>query len=460
MGQAIRFRQCMDRDPHANLRSISDVLMTSRVAFMLRAFSYPNYRLFFGGQIVSLIGSWISMTATSWLVYRLTGSAMALGVVGFAGQMPGFIMGPFAGAYLDRWDRHRVLVVTQTISMLQSFALAVLTFTGHITVPAIVALNAVQGMVNAFDMPARQAFLTTMISDREDLANAIALNSSMFNAARLVGPSIAGLMIATAGESWCFFVDGVSYMAVIIALVAMKDVRRMDRQEAHAGIVEHLLEGWRYVFGFRPIRSLILQLAWLCLVAMPFSVLMPVFADEILGGGPYTLGFLMGASGLGALSGALWLTTRKSVVGLGRVILIEHGRVRRRLDWICAVALVAAVARVHDDHRLRHDGADGVDEHRHPDDRRGGEARPRAELLHDGVSGDGAVRQPAGRLVIEPHRRTAHGRVERRSLHRDGGLVLRGNCPPSARWCVRFTCAWGSCRRSRRGCRRWKQTNE
>ncbi len=295
--------------------------MPSRVAFMLRAFSYPNYRLFFGGQIVSLIGSWISMTATSWLVYRLTGSAMALGVVGFAGQIPGFVMGPFAGAYLDRWDRHRVLVVTQTISMFQSFALAVLTFSGHITVPAIVALNAVQGMVNAFDMPARQAFLTTMISDREDLANAIALNSSMFNAARLVGPSVAGFMIATAGESWCFFVDGVSYMAVIIALIAMKDVRRIRRHEARAGIVEHLLEGWRYVFGFRPIRSLILQLAWLCLVAMPFSVLMPVFADEILGGGAYTLGFLMGASGLGALSGALWLTTRKSVVGLGRVIL-------------------------------------------------------------------------------------------------------------------------------------------
>lgn len=288
---------------------------------MLRAFSYPNYRLFFGGQIVSLIGSWISMTATSWLVYRLTGSPMALGVVGFAGQIPGFVMGPFAGAYLDRWDRHRVLVVTQTLSMLQSFALAALTFTGHITVPAIIVLNAVQGMVNAFDMPARQAFLTTMISDREDLANAIALNSSMFNAARLVGPSVAGLMIATAGESWCFFVDGVSYFAVIIALVAMKDVRRLDRPDVHPGIVEHLLEGWRYVFGFRPIRSLILQLAWLCLVAMPFSVLMPVFADDILGGGPYTLGFLMGASGLGALSGALWLTTRKSVVGLGRVIL-------------------------------------------------------------------------------------------------------------------------------------------
>lgn len=297
--------------------------MPSRVAFMLRAFSYPNYRLFFGGQLVSLVGSWISMTATSWLVYRLTGSPMALGVVGFAGQFPGFVMGPFAGAFLDRWDRHRVLVATQTLSMLHSFALALLTFTGHITVPAIVALNAVQGVVNAFDLPARQAFLPTMISDREDLANAIAMNSSMFNAARLVGPSIAGVMIATAGEAWCFLLDGVSYFAVIMALLAMKNVRRLDRPAAHPGIVEHLLEGWRYVFGFRPIRSLILQLAWLCLIAMPFSVLMPVFADEILGGGPHTLGFLMAASGLGALAGALWLTTRRSVVGLGRVILFN-----------------------------------------------------------------------------------------------------------------------------------------
>jgi MFS family permease len=295
--------------------------MAYRIAFMLRALSYPNYRLFFGGQFVSLIGSWISMTATSWLVYRLTGSAMALGVVGFAGQFPGFVLGPFAGAYLDRWDRHRVLVVTQIILMCQSFALAFLTFTGHITVPVIIALNAVQGLVHAFDMPARQAFLTTMITDRDDLANAIALNSSMFNAARLVGPSVAGVMIATAGETWCFFVDGVSYLAVIIALVAMKDVRRLDSPDTHTGIVEHLLEGWRYVFGFRPIRSLMLQLAWLCLVAMPFSVLMPVFADKILGGGADTLGFLMAASGLGALSGALWLTTRKSVVGLGRVIV-------------------------------------------------------------------------------------------------------------------------------------------
>jgi MFS family permease len=233
------------------------------------------------------------------------------------------VLGPFAGAYLDRWDRHRVLVVTQTVSMLQSFALAYLTFSGRITVPAIIALNAVQGLVNAFDMPARQAFLSTMITDREDLANAIALNSSMFNAARLIGPSIAGIVIAAWGEAWCFLADGFSYFAVIMALLAMKNVRLLNRPTAHVGMVEHVLEGWRYVFGFRPIRSLMVQLGWLCLVAMPFTVLMPVFADRILGGGPDTLGFLMTASGVGALTGALWLAGRKSVLGLGRLILIN-----------------------------------------------------------------------------------------------------------------------------------------
>jgi MFS family permease len=299
--------------------------MPSRVSFMLRAFSYRNYRLFFGGQIVSLIGSWISMTATSWLVYRLTGSTLLLGVVGFAGQFPGFIMGPIAGAYLDRWDRHKVLQITQAASMVQSFVFAALTLTGHITVPGIIILSAIQGVVNAFDMPARQAFVTTMITDKDDLANAIAMNSSMFNAARLIGPSIAGVIIVTAGEGWCFLIDGISYFAVLIALGAMRNVRQAARPRTKASMAEQLLEGWHYVFGFRPIRSLMLLLSFLCLVAMPFSVLMPVFADTILGGGPSTLGFLMTASGVGALAGALWLSTRRSVVGLGRVILVNTG---------------------------------------------------------------------------------------------------------------------------------------
>jgi MFS family permease len=291
---------------------------------MLRAFSYRNYRLFFGGQILSLIGSWISMTATSWLVYRLTGSSLMLGVVGFAGQIPGFALGPFAGAYLDRWNRHKVLVTTQAISMAQSFVLAGLTLSGHITVEAIIALNAVQGMVNAFDMPARQTFLVTMIEDKEDLANAIAMNSSMFNAARLVGPSVAGILIATSGEGLCFLVDGVSYLAVIIALVAMKGLKQPSMR-LDVKVTAQFLEGWRYVFGFRPIRSLILLLAFICLVGVPFSVLMPVFATDVLGGGPGTLGTLMTAVGCGALGGALWLASRKSVIGLGRIILLSTG---------------------------------------------------------------------------------------------------------------------------------------
>src|SRR6185436_3833389 len=198
--------------------------MPSRLAFMLRALRHRNYRLFFGGQVVSLTGSWITLTATSWLVYRLTGSALALGVVGFAGQFPGFITGAFAGAYIDRWDRHKLLLWTQGISMVQSFALAALTLTDHITVGAIIALNAVQGVVNAFDMPARQVFLVNMISDKEDLVNAIALNSSMFNAARLIGPSIAGVVIAASSEGTCFLIDGVSYFAVLIALLLMRDI--------------------------------------------------------------------------------------------------------------------------------------------------------------------------------------------------------------------------------------------
>ena len=289
---------------------------------MLRAFSYRNYRLFFVGQILSLIGSWISMTATSWLVYKLTGSALMLGVVGFAGQLPGFALGPFAGAYLDRWNRHRVLVTTQAISMVQSFALAVLTLTGHITVEAIIILNAIQGFVNAFDMPARQTFLVAMITDKEDLANAIAMNSSMFNAARLVGPSIAGIIIAASGEGMCFLIDGVSYLAVLVALLSMKNLHQ-PRTRRDLSVRAQFMEGWRYVFGFRPIRSLIMLLSFICLVGVPFSVLMPVFATDVLRGGPNTLGLLMTAVGSGALAGALWLASRRSVVGLGRIIMIS-----------------------------------------------------------------------------------------------------------------------------------------
>ncbi len=287
---------------------------------MIRALRYRNYRLFFGGQIVSLVGTWITTTATSWLVYRLTGSAFLLGVVGFAGQFPAFLLGPFSGIFVDRWNRHRLLVATQTISMLQSFALAALTLTGHITIEWVIALSVVQGCVNAFDMPGRQAFLLQMIENRQDLGNAIALNSSMVNVARLIGPSIAGIVIAAVGEGYCFLIDGFSYIAVIVSLLRMTMLQSATARAARAGAVQQFKDGFRYAFGFPPIRSIILLLALVSLVGVPYSVLMPVFATEVFHGGPHTLGFLMTASGCGALVGALWLAARKSVVGLGRVI--------------------------------------------------------------------------------------------------------------------------------------------
>jgi MFS family permease len=295
---------------------------TGSVAFMLRALRYRNYRLFFGGQIVSLVGTWITTTATSWLVYRLTGSAVLLGVVGFAGQFPAFLAGPFAGIFVDRWNRHRLLLVTQTISMLQSFALAALTLSGRITIRQIIALSIVQGIVNAFDMPGRQAFLIQLIENKADLGNAIALNSSMVNAARLLGPSIAGVVIAATGEGACFLIDGISYIAVIVALLNMRLVRLAESTRPRAGALQLFQEGFRYAFGFRPVRSIILLLALVSLVGIPYSVLMPIFAATIFHGGPYTLGFLMGASGCGALLGALWLAARKSVIGLGRIIAV------------------------------------------------------------------------------------------------------------------------------------------
>jgi MFS family permease len=295
---------------------------TAGIAFMLRALRYRNYRLFFGGQIVSLAGTWITTTATSWLVYRLTGSALLLGLVGFAGQFPAFLFGPFAGLFVDRWDRRRLLVATQTVSMLQSFALAALTLSGRVTIGAILVLNIVQGIVNAFDMPGRQAFLVAMIENRDDLGNAIALNSSMVNVARLLGPSIAGVVIAATNEGWCFLIDGVSYVGVIAALLSMRRLRTPRPDARRPGPRQQFIDGWTYAFGSRPIRSIILLLALVSLVGVPYSVLMPIFATTVFHGGPHTLGFLMGSSGCGALIGALWLATRKSVLGLGRIITI------------------------------------------------------------------------------------------------------------------------------------------
>jgi MFS family permease len=284
-----------------------------------RALSHRNYRLFFYGQGLSLIGTWITRVATSWLVYRLTGSAFLLGVVSFAGQIPNFILSPVAGVMADRWNLRRTLVITQIFSMLQSFALAALAFSHVISVRHVIALSVFQGIVNAFDTPARQAFAVDMVEGAQDLPNAIAINSMMFNAARLVGPMIAGLLIAAAGEGVCFLVDGVSYVAVIGCLLAMRVTPRAHRPE-HGAVWRHLREGVSYTFGFEPIRGLLLLVATASLLGMSYVVLLPMFAREILHGGAHTYGFLASASGVGALAGALYLATRPSVRGLGRVI--------------------------------------------------------------------------------------------------------------------------------------------
>jgi MFS family permease len=300
----------------------------SRLAAMLRAFRHRNYRLFFAGQLISLVGTFLTQVATVWLVYHITGNEWLLGVVGFASQIPMFVLAPFAGVWVDRWNRHRLIITTQTLAMLQSFALAGFTYfyidSPRVMVPGIVGLSLLQGLINAFDMPARQAFLVEMVADRADLSNAIALNSTMVHGARLVGPALAGFLIYYFGATWCFFLDAVSYIAVIISLTQMR-IQPRPRRPA-GSVLEQLHEGFLYVWGFAPIRVLLICMALISLTGMPaFSVLMPVFAT-FYGGearSSQLLGFLMGASGLGSLCGALYLASRRSVVGLGRVIALS-----------------------------------------------------------------------------------------------------------------------------------------
>jgi MFS family permease len=285
-----------------------------------RALRHRNYRLFFSGQSVSLIGTWLTRVATSWLIYRLTGSAVLLGVLGFAGQIPTFFLAPLAGVLVDRWDRYRVLLVTQILAMVQSALLAGLALAGVIDVWHVLALSVFQGLINAFDMPARQSMVVQMVEDRADLPNAIALNSSMVNLARLLGPAIAGVVIAAVGEGWCFFVDALSYVAVITSLLLMRIPPR-PRVARSTRVRSEMAEGFRYVRDSAPIRSVLLLLAVVSLMGVPYMVLLPVIAREVLGGGPGTLGTLTAASGLGALGSALYLASRRSVHGLDRIIV-------------------------------------------------------------------------------------------------------------------------------------------
>lgn len=289
---------------------------------VLRALGHRNYRLFFFGQSISLIGTWMQQTAVLWLAYRMTGSAFVPGLVTFCGQIPTFFLAPVFGVLTDRWNRHRTLVATQVLSMLQAVALFALTAVGGLTVWQLVLLSLMLGIINALDMPVRQAFLVEMVETRDDLSNAIALNSTMVNGARLLGPATAGFLIGWLGEWWCFLLNAVSFVPVVVALVAMH-VRTPEPRDGRPSVLEELREGVVYAFGFPPIREILLLLSLVSMGGMPLLVLMPVFASQILHGSAYTFGLLSAALGLGALVGGLLLAMRKSVLGLGRHVAMS-----------------------------------------------------------------------------------------------------------------------------------------
>lgn len=293
--------------------------LSSRFKTIFRSLKYRNYRLFFSGQSISLIGTWMQRIALPWLVYDLTGSAFLLGIVGFAGQIPTFILAPVAGVLTDTWSRYKVLVVTQIVSMILAGILAWLSLAGIIHIWSIIVLSIGLGCINAFDVPARHSFVIEMVEKKEDLGNAIALNSLMFNGARLIGPSVAGIMLAFTSEGVCFLINAVSYIFVIVSLLMMH-VPEKKAREKKVQILKDMKEGLNYTFGFAPIKYIILLLGLVSLMSSSYQVLMPVLAKEVLHGGSNTYGFLMAAAGFGALLGALYLASRETILKLGRII--------------------------------------------------------------------------------------------------------------------------------------------
>jgi MFS family permease len=328
--------------------NIAPVNPSSKLPAVFRAFKHRNFQLFFGGQIISLTGTWMQSVAQSWLVYRLTGSVALWCLIGFANQFPVFLLTSFGGAIADKYDRQRILVATQTCSMILASILAALTLTGNIAVWHLFVLASFAGVINAFDIPTRQSFVVDMVG-KEDLLNAIALNSSMFNGARIVGPAIAGILVSAVGEAWCFFGNAVSYIAVITGLLLM----RMTHKQivaSEGSAIEKIKEGFGFVIKTAPVRALLLLLGLVSLMGMPYAVLMPIFAEEILHGGVRGLGILMGASGSGALVAALVLASRKSIKGLGRWVAVSSGAFGAflilfsfsRSFWLSAAMLVPA----------------------------------------------------------------------------------------------------------------------
>jgi MFS family permease len=297
----------------------------TKLSSIFRSLHHRNFFLFFSGQGISLIGTWMQRIAMSWLVYRMTNSAFLLGFVGFASQFPIFVIAPLAGVLADHLNRRRILIITQALAMIQAFLLAFLVLTDKIEIWQVILLGALLGIVNAFDTPVRQSFVIDMVENKADLGNAIALNSSLVNAARLLGPSIAGILISLVGEGMCFLFNGVSYLAVILALLAMNIPLEKATQQSSDSIWDNLREGISYAFKSPPIRSILLLVALISLTGTSATVLMPVFAIQVLHGGPHTLGFLMASTGVGALFGAFFLASRPTAAGLGRWIFLAAG---------------------------------------------------------------------------------------------------------------------------------------
>ncbi|MBN2092179.1 MFS transporter [candidate division KSB1 bacterium] len=286
---------------------------------LLRALRYRNYRLFFMGQGISLIGTWMQNIAMGWLVYRLTNSGFLLGLISFSQSIPSFFLGPFAGVVVDRLNRRNLLILLQLLLMVQAIVLGILVIGNHIGVSSLIILSTFSGMVNAFDAPARQSFVLDLVERKEDLGNAIALNSSMFNGARLIGPSIAGFLIKAIGEGWCFIINGISFLAAVVALVLMHFKQQKLKNKSNH-FYEELKEGVKYSFEFTPIRTILIYTSIVSFVAMPYAVLLPIYAKDVIHGGPETLGFLMGAIGVGALVGAFFLASRHNINGTGQII--------------------------------------------------------------------------------------------------------------------------------------------
>jgi len=412
---------------------------------LARALAHRNYRLFFAGQGISLIGTWMQQVAMTWLVYRLTGQAIYLGVVGFCGQIPAFFLAPVAGVLMDRWNLRRTLLLTQTAAMLQAFALWGLDAGGVLQVWHVIALSMTSGLINAFDMPGRQSFVVQMVDRKEDLPNAIALNSSMVNGARLVGPAVAGILIGLAGEATCFLLNALSYLAVIAALAAMRIAPGSPRGPAMP-VWSGLKAGVSYAYGFTPIRALLMLLAFTSLAGMPLSTLMPIFAAQVLHGGPQTLGFLTTFYGCGALLAAMTLASRRSVLGLGMRIAQSAGMfglalmafaASKNMGLSCGLLLVAGFAMMFQMAATNTLLQTIVDE-----DKRG-RVMGLYAMAFQGMT-------PLGSLL-------AGGIAD--MLGAPVGCWWAGPCsspvacPPCASRFGRFTCSSGSCPRSRPVCR-------